>query len=101
MTVDVEGSSGAAALDIGPAATLQTRGIRVDGRVRSVDILENLLSLGRQDAILRATLDAAELRPGERLVDVGCGSGKLAIAAARQLSRAGRGMNGSVIGIDA
>lgn len=43
-----------------------TRGLRVDGRVRSVDMLENLLSGGNLDKILLATLTAADLRPGER-----------------------------------
>ena len=59
-----------------------TRGIRVDGRVRSVDVLENLISFGHLQRILDATLDAAALSPGDRLLDVGCGTGKLAIQAA-------------------
>ena len=91
-----------AALPSPRVATRETRGIRVDGRLRSVDLLENLLSLGRQEAILRATLEAAEFRPGERLLDVGCGSGKLARAAARTLSRNDVGAAaGDVLGIDA
>lgn len=61
---------------------VQTRGILVSGRSGSVDILENALSLGNRDAILDATLNAAELRPGARLLDVGCGTGRLAIRAA-------------------
>ena len=36
-----------------------TRGIRVDGRVGKVDFLENMLSLGQQEAILATTLEAA------------------------------------------
>lgn len=60
----------------------QTRGILVSGRSGSVDILENALSLGNRDAILEATLAAAELRPGARVLDVGCGTGRLAIRAA-------------------
>jgi len=80
---------------------LTTRGIRVDGRVGSVDILENLLSFGQQEAILQATLDAAARVPGDRLVDVGCGSGKLAITAARALTRQASDVSGSVLGIDA
>jgi ubiquinone/menaquinone biosynthesis C-methylase UbiE/protein-S-isoprenylcysteine O-methyltransferase Ste14 len=76
-----------------------TLGIRVDGRVRSVDVFENLISFGQQQAILDATLEAAALRPGDRLVDVGCGSGKLAIAAAK--SDVWRGAAGHILGIDA
>jgi ubiquinone/menaquinone biosynthesis C-methylase UbiE/protein-S-isoprenylcysteine O-methyltransferase Ste14 len=77
-----------------------TLGIRVDGRVRSVDVFENLLSFGQQEAILRTTLEAAALRPGERLVDVGCGSGKLVIAAAEMLNGSAGGAS-HILGIDA
>ena len=77
-----------------------TRGILVSGRVRQVDRLENCISLGQQEAILEATLEAAELRPGERLVDIGCGTGKLAVAAAAMLGDK-HGGRSHVLGIDA
>lgn len=67
---------------LGAGRPLRTRGILVGGRAGSVDLLENALSLGRRDLILAATLAAAELQPGDRLLDVGCGSGRLAIRAA-------------------
>ena len=66
------------AFGVGPI----TRGIRVDSRVRSVDVLENLISFGHLQRILDATLDAAQLSSGDRVLDVGCGTGKLAIQAA-------------------
>jgi ubiquinone/menaquinone biosynthesis C-methylase UbiE len=72
----------------------QTRGLRVDGRAGLVDTLENMISAGQQEDILRSTLDAAELRHGDVLVDIGCGSGKLVVAAARTHS-------GPAIGVDA
>ncbi len=86
-------------LEAGEIAGPATLGIRVDGRQRSVDILENLISVGNLDAILRATLKAAVLRGGERLVDVGCGTGRLAITAAMHLID-DRPL-GDIVGIDA
>ena len=64
-----------------------TRGIRVDSRVRSVDVLENVISFGHLQRILEATLGAAQLSPGDRLLDVGCGTGKLAIQAGSRRRR--------------
>src|SRR6185436_1048826 len=77
-----------------------TRGLRVDGRVRLVDTLENMISGGNLENILHATLNAAQLRPGERLVDVGCGSGVLAVLAAEQMAKSGQPA-GEIVGIDA
>jgi ubiquinone/menaquinone biosynthesis C-methylase UbiE len=62
----------------------RTRGLRVDGRAQWVDLLEDCLSLGHRKRILKATLDAGELRPGDRLVDVGCGTGELVLMAAHR-----------------
>lgn len=74
-----------------------TRGIRVDSRVHSVDVLENLISFGHLQRILDATLDAAKLSPGDRILDVGCGTGKLAI----QASALAGGTGVVALGIDA
>ncbi len=79
-----------------PQSWPATRGLRVDGRANMVDLLENLISGGRQEAILSATLDASGVSEGDHLIDVGCGTGKLAIAAAERV-----GAHGKVIGIDA
>jgi ubiquinone/menaquinone biosynthesis C-methylase UbiE len=86
--------AGGGCLDLAEAEA--TTGLRVDGRARLVDTLENLISGGQQEAILAATLHAAEVGPGDRLLDVGCGTGKLAIAAARLTSPMGM-----VFGVDA
>ena len=47
------------------------------------------------DAITQYVLDAAALRSGERVLDIGCGGGKTSIAAARLV-----GEQGAVVGAD-
>lgn len=54
-----------------------------------------LFTLGREAQLRRRTVDAAALQPGERVLDVGCGTGTLAVAAADCVGEAG-----SVLGID-
>jgi len=39
-------------------------------------------------AIVEAMLDLAEIRPGESLLDLGCGDGRIVVAAARRGARA-------------
>lgn len=66
-----------------PAADMAapaTRGLRVDGRAEWVDFLESALSFGHRHQILAATLAAGAPIAGSRLVDVGCGTGELAMS---------------------
>lgn len=62
---------------------------------RLYDVVTGVLGMGRRSALRVATLDHAELRSGERMLDVGCGPGTLTLLAKE---RAGPG---EVIGIDA
>ncbi len=55
-----------------------------------------LMSFGQLPAIRRHSLAVAELQPGERVLDVGCGPGSLTIPAARKV-----GKEGKTTGIDA
>ncbi len=60
------------------------------------DALVWLVSLGREHSYREKTLDLAGLKPGESILDIGCGTGTLAIAAKRRVGAAGR-----VYGVDA
>src|SRR5262245_140720 len=60
------------------------------------DLMVWLMTLGRERAFRDKILSLAGLEPGESVLDVGCGTGSLAIAARRHV-----GSGGTVIGIDA
>lgn len=77
------------------APTLATAG-RVLHRATGYDLLLKLLWFGRERAFREKVLLLARLQPGESVLDVGCGTGTLAIAATRQV-----GPGGSVHAIDA
>lgn len=52
------------------------------------DAMVQVMSLGRARAFRQKTLGLAQLRPGQRMLDVGCGTGSLALEAARQQASA-------------
>jgi ubiquinone/menaquinone biosynthesis C-methylase UbiE len=60
------------------------------------DFLVWLFTLGRERALREKILSFATLKEGESVLDVGCGTGSLAIAAKRHV-----GSTGTVYGIDA
>jgi demethylmenaquinone methyltransferase/2-methoxy-6-polyprenyl-1,4-benzoquinol methylase/phosphoethanolamine N-methyltransferase len=66
---------------------------RTEGRsihwARLYDLGTTLLSFGRLSALHREIVDLAGMTSGERVLDVGCGPGRLAIMAARVTGQAG------------
>jgi ubiquinone/menaquinone biosynthesis C-methylase UbiE len=76
-------------------AAPQTEGLLIR-RARFYDVRLRLMFLGRIGAVRALPLDLAAIRPGERVLDVGCGTGELTLAASRRT-----GPGGSVYGIDA
>ncbi|HEX7122972.1 MAG TPA: methyltransferase domain-containing protein [Gemmatimonadaceae bacterium] len=73
-----------------------TKGRVMRSEARYYDLLAWLFTLGRERAFRERLVELARLAPGEAVVDVGCGTGTLAIAAKRCV-----GATGIVHGIDA
>ena len=82
-------------LNSNPSPTPQTRGrtIRWAGRY---DLVVKLLALGKDRSMRQKTIDMAQIKPGDQVLDVGCGTGDLTLAA-----KAAAGPTGRVSGIDA
>lgn len=64
-------------------------------QARLYDLLGAILMLGRGRAMRKRTIALARLVPGERVLEVGCGTGEIAVRA-----KARTGPTGSVAGID-
>jgi demethylmenaquinone methyltransferase/2-methoxy-6-polyprenyl-1,4-benzoquinol methylase/phosphoethanolamine N-methyltransferase len=73
---------------------VQTKGKMIRW-ARFYDVGTWLLTFGREPGIRRMTIELAGIKQGERVLDVGCGTGTLTIAARRQA-----GPTGEAHGID-
>jgi ubiquinone/menaquinone biosynthesis C-methylase UbiE len=79
----------------GPTSTTHANG-RVFRWAFAYDLLLNIVWHGSERHYREKTIDLAEIRSGEAVLDIGCGTGTLAIAAKRRVGPAGR-----VCGLDA
>ena len=78
----------------GGGSAPQTRGF-VWNWARRYDLLMGMVTLGREQVFRQRIADLARLQPGESVLDVGCGTGTLAIVARQRVGETGR-----VSGID-
>ena len=77
--------------------TIATKGLVLcAAQARWYDALAAVLTLGRDRSLRDRLAELAQLTPGESVLDVGCGTGSLALAAKRRV-----GDTGSVSGVDA
>jgi len=60
------------------------------------DTIVKFMSFGKDKAIRKASVELAQIKPGEKVLDVGCGTGDLTLEA-KKLA----GLTGEVYGIDA
>ena len=76
--------------------SVPTRGRTLDYAAAVYDLLSPIRTLGAEWYVSLRAVDALTLRGSERVLDVGCGTGVAAFAAARKLAACGR-----VVGVDA
>jgi len=72
---------------------MSTKGMQIH-RARGYDAFTAVLFLGRERAVRRRLLAGAALQPGERVLDLGCGTGSFTLPAA-EIAGPGR-----VVGVD-
>ncbi len=75
--------------------TMQTTG-RTIRWAKRYDSVVRLMTLGKDKALRQISIERAQIKPGDHVLDVGCGTGDLTLAAKRQA-----GQRGKVFGIDA
>ena len=78
-----------------PHQSAETEG-RTIHRANWYDTIVNLITLGHANKIRQMTVELAGIQPGQAVLDVGCGTGDLTLAAKKAV-----GQDGSVTGIDA
>jgi ubiquinone/menaquinone biosynthesis C-methylase UbiE len=76
----------------GKASAKETKGLILNGGWRydlTVWFFDTFVHRGQLRELRQRAADLAQLQPGERVLDVGCGTGTLAMEVARRVGRAG------------
>jgi ubiquinone/menaquinone biosynthesis C-methylase UbiE len=73
----------------------ETKGHTIHSWARYYDLVVGIISLGRERKFRQAALEIVDIKPGMNILDVGCGTGSLTIAAKQE-----QGIDGQVVGID-
>ena len=68
---------------------------QMEKMVHSYDVYMKRITLGREDALRKMTVNLAQVKEGDYVLEVGCATGTLSLAAKQQA-----GLTGSVFGID-
>lgn len=79
-------------------SSVPTRGRTLDHAASVYDFVEPLIMLGKQAEYERDIVNLLALRPSDRVLDLGCGTGTLTLSIAAQLDPAS---GGQAVGIDA
>src|SRR6266581_8195991 len=80
------------------ASTKETKGLILNGGWRydlGIWFIDTFVFRGQLQEMRQRTVTLARMQPGEQVLDVGCGTGTLAMEVARRVGRAGR-----VAGVD-
>lgn len=79
----------------GDSYVAETEGHTIHSWARYYDMVVGIISLGRERKFRQAALKQIAIEPGMKILDVGCGTGSLTIAAKQN-----QGVDGTVVGID-